>query len=124
MMKKQSLQVKGMVCDRCISTVRSAMQELDLKDLEVSLGEISYVSEVASPSVIQEKLQGLGLTVLKCRNAEIVKAVKTEVAKIYNGDFDFPESFRFAIHISSILNLPYDTISQSFITEEKQTIEQ
>jgi len=123
-MKKQSVQVKGMVCERCISSVQSALDNLQLNDLQVSLGEITYNSEVVHTAAIDAQLKQLGLAVLKSRNAEIVSTVKNEIATIYKGNSDFPEGFRFTSHITKKLQLPYETISNAFIAEEKQTIEQ
>lgn len=53
----------------------------------------------------------------------ITLAVKQLTAKIYGGDFVFPENFNLPQEVSRSLQLDYATVCQAFLTIENITLE-
>jgi AraC family transcriptional regulator len=124
-MNQQTIFLKGMVCNRCLMTVETELQEMGHTPVKLSLGEVSYISNKAqSPAALEERLTLLGFSFLEDKKVKMTKEVKKNLEKVYSGDFDFPDNFRFANLIKQQFQKDYDTISDAFIATEKKTIEQ
>ena len=119
------LQVKGMVCQRCINLVRDAVSEAGLNPGTIQLGEIRFAAEISTDLAreLAQKLQPLGFTVLEDKKIKIVLALKALVAEVYSGTYDFPERFRFSLLATQRFALGYDTLSQLFAVAEQKTLE-
>lgn len=124
-MPTQVLHVKGMVCQRCISTVTNTLAGLGIHATEVKLGQV-----VLDPShyftnfqPLSKKLQQLGFSLLEDKKAILLNEIKNLVKEVYSGNYDFPYNFRFSVLASKRLNLDYDTISAAFCSQEKITLE-
>lgn len=124
-MKEQKVYIKGMVCDRCISTVKSELENMGLQVTDVSLGEVSFsvTGDIPDSESIDEKLKPLGFSVLMDKRLKLVKNIKALVEEVYSGDFDFPSEFRFSELASERLQKDYNTISSVFTLLENTTIE-
>lgn len=125
MMEEQKVQIKGMVCDRCVSTVKSELENMGLQVTDVSLGEVSFSLTGDSPDLelIDEKLKPLGFSVLMDKRLKLVKSIKALVEEVYGGDFDFAHGFRFSELASERLQKDYNTITSQFTSLEDTTIE-
>jgi AraC family transcriptional regulator len=125
-MQKQTIFIKGMVCNRCMMTVKSELENLGHHSVDVSLGAVSFISasEVQVHSELEERLSLLGFSLLEDKKTKMVKQVKALIEEVYGGNFDFPYSFRFSRLVTEQLGRDYDTISDAFIMAEKKTIEQ
>jgi copper chaperone CopZ len=121
----QKIYIKGMVCYRCISTVKHELESIGLQLDDISLGEVtlSAGTEITDLNLIREQLKPFGFSLLEDKRARLVTDVKQLVAVIYGGDFDFPEPFRFSTYISEKLQGDYDNISSVFSIREQKTIE-
>jgi AraC family transcriptional regulator len=124
-MEQQTIFIKGMVCQRCVMTVETELQEMGHTPVKVSLGEVSFITNEAHDlAVLEERLSRLGFDLLEDKKAKMTKKVKQFVEEVYGGDFDFPERFRFSELVKQRLQKDYETISDAFIATEKKTIEQ
>lgn len=123
--EQQTVYIKGMVCRRCLMTVKTELQELGHTPLHLSLGEVSFISnKTYSHSTLAKRLSLLGFSLLEDKKEKILKGVKQLVEEVYSGNYDFPIRFRFSDLIQKQLQKDYDTISDVFIATEKKTIEQ
>ena len=124
-MKEQKVYIKGMVCDRCVSTVKNELENMGLQVIDVSLGEVSFsvTADILDTESIDEKLKPLGFSVLMDKRLKLVKNIKALVEEVYGGDFDFPSEFRFSELASERLQKDYNTISSVFTSSENTTIE-
>lgn len=114
-----------MVCSRCMMSVQTLLEQLGYNGVEVLLGEASFnVPSNYNETELENKLALLGFTLLKDRNASIVKDVKLLVKEVYGGEFDFPENFLFSKWLAARLNKDYEAISDIFVAAEKKTIGQ
>lgn len=122
---QQTIYIKGMVCQRCISSVTYQVKLLGIPIEEVTLGAVKIAVTVpfSDYDELNNKLLPLGFQVLENKRTKLARDVKQIVAEVYNGDFDFPIRFRFSELVSERLEKDYDYISQQFSAEEGTTIE-
>lgn len=115
-----------MVCNRCMMAVKSELENLGHRSVDVSLGEVSFVRSAEGPNQheLESRLSLLGFRLLEDKETKMAKEVKTLIAEVYSGNFDFPYGFRFSRLLVERLNKDYDAISNAFIAAEKKTIEQ
>jgi AraC family transcriptional regulator len=124
-MEKQTIYIKGMVCNRCMMTVKKELENLGLLSVDVSLGEASFDDPGIDKSVeIKNSLSKHGFSLLEDKRIRLSKEVKLLVEEVYSGDFDFPDGFRFSKLLSERLDKDFKIISDAFIAAEKKTIEQ
>ncbi|HYD90897.1 MAG TPA: cation transporter, partial [Flavobacterium sp.] len=116
MRQVQKVSIKGMVCERCISTVKQELENMGLQLTDVSLGQVSFAvaGDLPDVSKIDEKLKPLGFSVLVDKKRKLVKDIKALVEEVYSGNFDFPERFRFSEFAVGRLGKEYDTIASVF----------
>jgi AraC family transcriptional regulator len=123
-MDRQKLYIKGMVCERCIESVRGILQDLCMDLDEISLGEVTLKpGSFLNVSLLEERLQRIGFSLLHVRNEKVVQDLKALIENVYSGSFDFHNHFNFARLAAEKLNLSYETISGIFINLENITVE-
>ncbi len=121
----QKVYIKGMVCNRCISTVKSELESIGLQLEDINLGEVTFPAgtQISDHRFIEEQLKPFGFSLLEDKRYKLVADVKKITEEIYSGDFDFPVHFRFSVYISEKLHKEYDLISATFSALEQITIE-
>src|SRR5690349_12204747 len=107
--------IKGMVCNRCIMTVRSELERLGYAPVHVSLGEATLNGE-ADKDEIAKALAPFGFSLIEDKKLAVVNEVRSLVAKVYSGEYDFPAKFRFA----DLIKERYAAVSEAFIEAEKK----
>lgn len=114
-----------MVCQRCITAVKAEMEAVGLSPDQVMLGEVVFSAELTGNQArqLEERLQPYGFTVLEDKRIKLVNEIRGLVDRVYGGDYDFPERFRFSELASSKLATAYETLSAVFATQEKKTLE-
>jgi AraC-like DNA-binding protein len=123
-MPQYTLHIKGMVCQRCISSVKEALEELGLEVIHNELGMVTISSDNAPDSrLIAEKLEALGFSLLEDKQQLLVEKIKELVATVYSGEFDFPEGFRFSKYAAEQLHKSYEILSSAFSAAESTTLE-
>jgi AraC-like DNA-binding protein len=122
---KQQLIIKGMVCQRCISTVRDQLSSLHIEPKVVELGVVHLENPIhpAEMLSLKKRLDQVGLFVLDDKQDLLVRKVKQLVAEVYSGDFHFPYNFRFSDLVETNVGKPYDQVSKLFSSLENTTIE-
>ncbi len=125
MVSNYKIFIKGMVCDRCILTVRELLKDLRVPVIDVSLGEITTVSSLKKTDIIaiQKGLGPLGFTLLEEKNTKLVRIIKGLVETVYSGNYDFPMDFRFSDIVVNTLHKDYNTVSTTFSEMEGITLE-
>lgn len=125
MQKQQKIFIKGMVCLRCISTVKNELENIGLQLEDISLGEVTIAATtlLPDPVLLEERLKPLGFSLLEDKRKKLVNQVKKLVQQVYSGEYDFPVRFRFAELLTNKLGIVYDTASSIFSASENTTIE-
>ena len=123
-MQQQKYYIKGMVCERCIHSVKETFEELGLEVSEVDLGEVTLISSLEiKETLLAERLGLLGFSLLHDKRLKLSKDTKALVAEVYSGNFDFPYDFRFSVLAAKRLHTNYDSISATFSDIEQTTVE-
>lgn len=123
-MPQYTIHIKGMVCQRCISSVNEALEELGLEVLHNELGVVTFSSSQAPDrQLIAPKLEALGFSLLEDKQQLLVEKIKELVATVYSGEFDFPEAFRFSKYAAEQLHRSYEILSSAFSAAESTTLE-
>jgi AraC-like DNA-binding protein len=123
-MSQYTIHIKGMVCQRCISSVRETLEELGLEVLHIELGMVTISSgNPPDRHLISEKLEALGFSLLEDKQQLLVEKIKVLVATVYSGEFDFPEGFRFSKYAAEQLQKSYEILSSAFSAAESTTLE-
>lgn len=119
------IQIKGIVCQRCIMLVKNELDAIGVPIDKIMLGEVYlYSPDAVLLSEISNRLQILGLQLLENKQAGIIKNVEELIALFYNGSYDFPYNFRFAKEIEKNIGISYDKISSLYLSITGTTIEQ
>ncbi|TKK71996.1 helix-turn-helix transcriptional regulator [Ilyomonas limi] len=126
MQKQSTIFIKGMVCNRCVLTVKNELERLGHVPAQVTLGEVTIWNkeEALNHLELERRLSLLGFSLLEDKKTKVVKELKVLVEEVYCGNFDFPNGFRFSNLVRERLNKDYEAISDAFIAMEKRTIEQ
>lgn len=113
-----------MVCERCILAVKKILDDLKIKATEISLGEVKLETSVSvNGSVIENRLQTLGFSLLHDKRQDLVQGIKKLVETVYSGSFDFPVQFRFSNYAVEKLGTNYQVIATTFSDLEHISLE-
>jgi AraC family transcriptional regulator len=118
------LQIKNMVCPRCIMAVERILEELDIESLEVRLGEVILAKELSEKkkSELEKELNLIGFELLDDRNSQIIHQIKTLLIQAVQEPKD--EELNLSNLISQELNKDYSQLSKLFSATTGITIEQ
>lgn len=119
------IKIKGMVCDRCVRSIREVLQRLGLAYTHISLGEISTITALSAPDIhlLESELAAIGFSLLEDNRTRLVREVKKLVETVYSGNWEFPDDFRFSTYATTALQRDYATISSTFSALENMTLE-
>ncbi|QBO59163.1 helix-turn-helix domain-containing protein [Chryseobacterium salivictor] len=119
------INIKNMVCDRCISAVNTLFVELKIPVSNLELGEIETVNVLlqAELKILNEHLKKQGFEILenavKTQTEHIKKIIILKIA-----DLDIDEDFILSKFISAHFAKDYSLLSKTFSTHENFTLEQ
>ncbi len=120
----QKLQVKNMVCPRCVMAVQNVLDEMKINPIEVRLGEVLLQKEISQKqaSEFKSKIEKLGFELLDDKNSAIINQIKTIIINQIQNDNE--HSFNLSELISTELNKEYSQLSKLFSSTTGITIEQ
>tara|TARA_R110001592_G_scaffold194515_2_gene442065 strand:+ start:1084 stop:1650 length:567 start_codon:yes stop_codon:yes gene_type:complete len=120
-----TINIKNMVCPRCISAVSGILEALSISYTSIKLGEVELVSTLNSikKSSLSRVLQDSGFSLINDRKSQLIEHMKNLVIeKIHHSneviDFKWPN------FIGNKLNLDYKYLSSLFSSVESITFEQ
>ena len=119
------LHIKNMVCDRCISTVRSEMEKLHWQVDKVELGKAVIEGEPTKEDLqrIAEVLQEKGFDLVTDREQQIVKDMKAAIVRLIHHSEEPLEDVVLSRYLADILPYDYKYLSSLFSSREKITVE-
>ena len=120
------LYIKNMVCPRCIMAVKSELEKLGLKPLNISLGEVD-IQENEIPEEIKENLDkaliAIGFERIDDRKSKLIEKIKNFIIqKIHHHSEN--EKNNWSDRIAEELHYEYNYLSNLFSSVEGITIEQ
>jgi AraC-like DNA-binding protein len=124
-MKNKVLNIKNMVCPRCISVVKSIADAQEIGSLDVQLGEIILKQNLADTALksFEMELNKNGFELIDSRNKQLVDKIKkcilTYVFELHN-----EKRGNLSESITSKMDYDYSYLSNLFSSIEGITIEQ
>jgi AraC family transcriptional regulator len=117
--------IKNMVCDRCISTVRRQLDQLNLSYKNVQLGRVELVKEPSKEEVskLREVLKASGFELLDDERKTIVEQVKNNIISLIHGYESEELNIKLSVLLQQKLNKDYQYLSTLFSSVEGITIE-
>lgn len=119
------INVKNMVCNRCIAAVQNIFDDLKIPLTHIELGEIE-----TRESLTQNDLRSLDERLKKTGFELLEDAAKTQIEKTKNliilkiNDLDIPEDFILSKFIADHFAKDYSALSKVFSMNENVTLEQ
>lgn len=119
-----TLNIKNMVCNRCIKVVNEELTSLGYKLLNISLGEVEIEGKVHKKELekIKSVLEENGFELLEDRNKKLVESIKQLIIKrVFDEQTNWEENI--SVYLTKNLNKDYQTLSSLFSSVENITIE-
>lgn len=121
-MNTTTLMIKGMVCNRCITAVKNALEQKGIRVFYIALGKVEFVEIPGQPiSEIRETINCLGFEILADKQEKIVENIKQLVNEVLSGN-QF-SSIKFSSLVSEKTRSNYDSVSSIFSAKEGVTLE-
>ncbi len=119
--------IKNMVCNRCIKVVKEELENLGVRIIKISLGEVE--TELPAGKLPMKKIAAVleenGFELLEDKKAKLVERIKNFLIKIiYEEEKAISETHKFSGLIEKELGFDYNYLSQLFSSLESITIEQ
>ncbi|MBL1279345.1 MAG: helix-turn-helix domain-containing protein [Fluviicola sp.] len=121
--EKFKIAVKNMVCDRCISVIKSQLKDNNLNFFDVELGHISFnekLSDVENDK-LSDILKNEGFEIIQTAEDKIVNQIKTLV--IQNIHSETLDGQKFSDYLATNIGVDYTKLSKLFSAHENRTIE-
>lgn len=121
---KIKLHIKNMVCPRCILSVEKIFAEINVKPLQILLGEVTIANKLNTNQSNQlvQKLESLGFELLDTERAQLIEKIKSIIINQIHYKQD--TKFIYSEILSNTLNKEYSQLSKLFSITEGITIEQ
>ncbi|WP_342330590.1 AraC family transcriptional regulator [Pedobacter sp. FW305-3-2-15-E-R2A2] len=126
MKKNNTLLIKGMVCNRCITVLSDELFKLGLDISSINLGEVILKESNKTPvdeQTLKVVLQKNGFDLLYDKNEQLVSQIKLAVERGINEQSETGEPVKFSKWISEELHKDYDSLSAIFSLTQGDTLE-
>ncbi len=112
------------MCDRCIYVVQQILNQFNLLNMKIELGQVSFLSEEEDLlPLLEKKLNAFNLQIIHNKDETIVEAIKLEVKRYLDEVEKHDRSGNVSAFISKGLTKNYHNLSKLFSRFEKMTIE-
>ena len=119
------LNIKNMVCPRCVEAVARIMEEHNLIVSSIKLGEVILKEDLEESHLnrLSDSLLNDGFELLSDKKSKIVNQLKSEIIKMIHYDDDLGTSEKISSRLSTNLGVDYSYLSKLFSEVEGITIE-
>ncbi|WP_291787141.1 AraC family transcriptional regulator [Cecembia sp.] len=120
----KEIQVKNMVCPRCVLAVEQSLQQLDIPFDKVVLGKVFLPQAIDKDklSKLEQVFHQLGFEILKSKEVQRIEEVKNLLNEFIR-KADIPEGFHLMDFIKQHIPEDYSRISHLFSSTEGITLE-
>jgi AraC-like DNA-binding protein len=125
-MKRKTLHIKNMVCNRCIKVVKEEIKKLNYGIENIELGEVVITSgkEKFNREKIKKALEENGFELIDSRNANIIERIKILIINlIHHQSIESLPDINLSKEIVNEAGLSYQYVSSLFSSTEGITIE-
>jgi AraC-like DNA-binding protein len=122
-MPGEKIQIKNMVCNRCIMVVETELNKLGIKYSDIALGEVALTDAITEETklALDRHLRTFGFELIDDKKHRLVEKVKNAIVDIVHYQRILPVT-NLSAYISEQLNLDYNYISNLFSEVENVTI--
>ena len=123
--QKQTLYIKNMVCQRCVSSVTGIFKKLNIPFEKISLGEVDILDKPEASVVekLKTELNNTGFELIEMRVNKIVENIK-QLAMDYLNISTEKSGKKLSEFITDKIAYEYSYLSDLFSSIEGKTIEQ
>lgn len=120
----ESLYIKNMVCERCITVVESIFLANGVKPLRLLLGEVHVESKMNDIDLVEiaHDLEGHGFELIDQSSPILVLKIKAALTELFS-NHEIPDDFRLSSFLSKKFPYDYSHMSRIFSSHEDDTIE-
>lgn len=122
-MKKTTLSVRNMVCDRCIKVVRESLKEQGYNVEDVSLGRVVLQGEFSDLTDIDRILQMEGFERIDDQSRKLVNEIRIQILHWVRQVSDAEKDLPVSAYLEQKLHKSYSSLSHTFSSVEGRTIE-
>lgn len=125
MVKNSKLQIKGMVCGRCIYVLSDELSKIGLQPIDIRLGEVTLDKNHKDfdEQAIRSVLQKLGFELLYNKHQKMIDDIKGAVERGIRKQLDTGKPVKFSVFITQELNKDYSSLSSLFSFFHEYTLE-
>jgi AraC-like DNA-binding protein len=118
------LYIRNMVCNRCISAVKSELEKLGISPLNVQLGEVELKENMSAEelSLFKNRLDEEGFELIDNSKSKLIEKVKLLVIQLVHHS-EGQMQLNYSEYLASKLNREYNYLSHLFSEVEGTTIE-
>lgn len=119
------INIKGMVCDRCIFTVRQAFLSSGYPISYISLGKVVFSLPIKKDEKAKIKviLSEYGFDLISDKQEQLLIDLKISIEEWTNGEDNIQKKTKLSDFLSNRFNRSYDALSEFFVRLEGTTIE-
>lgn len=119
-----NINIKNMVCNRCIMAVSQIFNEAEIKVENIQLGKVETTDEVAPDKLdyLNSRLESIGFEIIHDSKRRLIERIKTATIN-YVYDHSGENKMNFSDYLVDKLNLDYPYLSTLFSSVEGTTIE-
>ena len=116
--------IKNMVCPRCIESVRSIFNEMNIETTSVQLGEVTTSNSISTSqkTELQELLNKKGFELLEDNKSKLISQIKSIIVDQIHHSHEVLK-VNFSTLLAANLNHDYSYLSRLFSSVEGITIE-
>lgn len=119
-----TIQIKNMVCDRCIKVVNDELKALGANVVSVNLGNATFVSNKSiSVESIENSLYKNGFQILLSNEEKMVEKIKNAITQLIYQNKTNNANFSLSKYITDITAKSHNQVSTIFSKNTKITIE-
>lgn len=120
------LQIRNMVCGRCIMMVQQTLDKLGIGAKHVALGEVMLEKEISpgERQALDAELVPLGFELIDDRTAALIARIKATIVERVHHDPAGQERTKLSVHLATTLGRDYSTLTALFSQVEGIAIEQ
>ena len=118
------IQIKNMVCPRCLNSVRNILIDLEIPYNNIQLGQVSLanVLEQKKKKQLAERLKSVGFELLDDKESKIINLIKAYLIEMIHYE-KHQHHQNISVALSQHLNMDYSILSKIFSKTEGLTIE-
>lgn len=122
-MINNSINIKNMVCPRCITAVEQTLSKLKIPFSEVKLGKATVNINDIDYLELNDELKAIGFEIIQSKNEQIVEQIKTLIIDYIHHNNSVNLKVNISEYLSKETGYEYSSISSIFSKAKNTTIE-